>query len=164
VLRPWRYGDEPALSREANDREIWISLRDRFPHPYTLEAAAMWVASTLGVDPPRNLAIEIEGQVAGGVGLVRHDDVHRFSAEVGYWLGRRHWGRGIATEALTAFTSWAFATFDLHRLYAHAFATNPASARVLAKAGYRLEGTARDGAYKDGRFVDVAVYARLRSD
>jgi len=164
VLRPWRYGDEPALAREANDREIWRALRDRIPHPYPQDAAAMWVASTLGVDPPQHLAIEVDGEVAGGVGLYRGDDVHRYSAEVGYWLGRRHWGRGIATEALTAFTAWAFTTFDLGRLYASAFATNPASGRVLAKAGYRLEGIARAGAFKDGRFVDVAVYARLRTD
>ena len=90
-------------------------------------------------------------------------DVERVSAEIGYWLGESCWGRGIVTEALRAVTAEAFRRFELRRIYALPFADNPASVRVLEKAGYVLEGRLRQSAIKDGQIRDQLLYATYRS-
>ncbi|WP_338868688.1 GNAT family N-acetyltransferase [Myxococcus stipitatus] len=163
VLRPWRKGDEASLVRHANDRAVWLNLRDRFPHPYTPEDAAWWVSHAGGEEPPTNLAIEVEGEAVGSIGLIPGTDIERRSAEVGYWLGQSLWGRGLAASALKGFCHWAFERYDYLRLFAVPFADNVASCRVLEKAGFQREGLIRRGAVKDGVVHDQALYARLRT-
>ncbi len=160
-LRPFRDGDQASLVRYANNRKIWINLRDRFPHPYTPANADAWIQEVAGAYVPVQCAIEIEGEVVGGIGITLQDDVHRRSAEIGYWLGEPFWGRGVMTEAVRAFTAYAFSTFDLCRIYATVFEWNHASARILEKAGYVLEGRLRKSVTKDGRTIDQFMYARV---
>lgn len=163
VLRPWRQGDEEDLVRHANNRNVWINLRDAFPYPYRPEDAREWVQrAVFASEPLANLAIEHAGEAIGNVGLVAMQDVARFTAEVGYWLGEAFWGRGFATEALRRFSQYAFDSFRFERLEAWVFDSNPASGRVLEKAGYRYEATLRRNAYKEGRFRDCHVYSRFR--
>jgi [ribosomal protein S5]-alanine N-acetyltransferase len=162
-LRPWRMADEEALVRHANNRKVWINLRDHFPHPYTREHAREWIGRSLAAPSPQtNLAIEHAGEFIGSIGLVPLSDVSRFTAEVGYWIGEAFWGRGFAAEALRRFTDYAFESFSFERLEGWVFATNPSSARVLEKAGYEYEATLRRSAFKDGQFLDCHVYVRFR--
>jgi hypothetical protein len=98
ILRGWQGGDEPSLARHANDREIWLNLRDRFPHPYSLADAEEWVRFASAQQPRVNFAIEVAGEAVGGISLMLQEDVERVSAEVGYWLGRSFWGRGIGNQ------------------------------------------------------------------
>jgi RimJ/RimL family protein N-acetyltransferase len=149
--------------RYANNRKIWLNLRDIFPHPYTQAEAEQWIVireSSGG--PATNFAIELQGEAVGGIGCRLLDDVHHKTAEIGYWLGEPFWGRGIATVALKQTTDYAFPTFSLERLQASVFEWNLASARVLEKAGYVLEGRLRRSIFKDGRLADSLLYARLR--
>lgn len=162
TLRPWRPGDETSLVRHANDRTIWLCLRDRFPHPYGLRHARAWIATRASAKPVSQLAIVVDGAAVGGIGLTIGDDVHRRSAEIGYWLGRAFWGRGIMTRAVRAATAYAFATFDLCRIWAGVFEGNRASMRVLEKAGYTPEGRLRKHVTKAGRTLDEFVYAVVR--
>jgi RimJ/RimL family protein N-acetyltransferase len=163
ILRPWRFSDADAIVRHANNRKIWLNLRDRFPHPYTEADAHAWLAlRAADSGHPHGFAIEFEGEAIGGIGLEFLSDVHRKSAELGYWLGESMWGRGFATLAVRAITDYAFATFELHRVQAMVFQWNPASARVLEKAGYMLEGRLRNYIFKDDRIGDALIYARLR--
>jgi ribosomal-protein-alanine N-acetyltransferase len=162
LLRPWQRGDEAALVRHANNRKVWLNLRDLFPHPYRLEDAEWWVGHASSEQPVTNLAIEVDGEAVGGIGLVLGTDVARYSAEVGYWLGESVWGRGIATAALETFCGHAFSRFALLRLFALPFADNAASCRVLEKVGFLREGVLRQCAVKDGRVLDQVMYARLR--
>jgi RimJ/RimL family protein N-acetyltransferase len=161
-IRSWRTGDEPSLARHANSRNVWLNVRDRFPHPYTLEHAKEWVAMASAAEPETQFAIEVNGEAAGGIGLFLQQDVERYSAEIGYWLGEQYWGRGIVTAAVRRFTEYGFETFGLCRIYASVFAWNQASARVLEKAGYELEGRLRQASVKDGRVVDGLLYATVR--
>ena len=135
-IRQWRDGDEESLAKYANNRNIWINLKDGFPHPYTVEDGVAWVQLQKDRDPVQGFTIATADEVIGGIGIRLQEDVHRGSAEIGYWLGEPFWGRGIATRALRALTDYAFANFDLVRLYATVFEWNPASARVLEKAGF----------------------------
>ncbi|WP_437678626.1 GNAT family N-acetyltransferase [Sorangium sp. So ce131] len=165
TLRPWTPADADALARSANDRRIWANLRDRFPHPYTRADAEGWIAFCAGrPDPGENLAIVVAGEVAGAIGLERFGDVHRHTAEIGYWLGAAYWGRGLATEAVVALTRYGFESLELERIQAPVFDWNVASARVLEKAGYTLEGRMRRHVVKDGRLADALLYARIRED
>ena len=165
VLRPWRPSDREALAALANDRRISINLRDLFPYPYGVEDADRFIAMAQSLVPPTSFAIEASGQLAGGIGYTLHTDVERVAAEVGYWIGVPFWGRGIATEAVRLVTATAFARHpDLRRLYALPFASNPASARVLEKAGYQREGVMRQSAIKDGVVQDQWLYAILRHE
>jgi RimJ/RimL family protein N-acetyltransferase len=161
-LRPFRDGDQASIARYANNRHVWINLRDRFPHPYTRADADAWVQQVAGQDPPMQCGVEVEGEVVGGIGLTLQEDVHRRSAEIGYWLGEPFWGRGIMSEVVPAFTAYAFATFDVCRLYATVFEWNPSSARILEKAGYVLEGHLRKSVTKDGWTIDQLLYALVR--
>jgi RimJ/RimL family protein N-acetyltransferase len=161
-IRSWRAGDEVSLAKHADNRQIWLNVRDRFPHPYTLAAAEWWVANMPAADPETQFAIEVDGEAAGGVGLFLQEDVSRFTAEIGYWLGEAHWGRGIMTAVVRRFTDYGFATFDLNRIYANVFAWNTGSVRVLEKAGYAFEGCQRRATVKDGQVVDNLIYAVVR--
>lgn len=151
-----------SLVRHANNYAVWRSLRDAFPHPYTLADAHRWVRTASSSDPPTHLAIVVSGQAVGGIGLTMGDDVYRQTAELGYWLGEAYWGRGIMTEAVRAFTEWAFDTFDLSRIAARVFDGNPGSVRVLEKCGYRFEGRFARAVVKEGRTLDELVYANIR--
>jgi [ribosomal protein S5]-alanine N-acetyltransferase len=163
TLRPWRVGDEASLVANANNRRVWRNL-SRLPHPYTHADADAWISRARVQSPPTDFAIEVDGAAVGGIGIEIGRDVFYRSAEVGYWLGERWWGRGIASEALRAVTEYAFATFDLCRLHAGVFEWNPASMRVLEKAGYTLEARHRKNVTKDGETIDRLVYALVRSD
>lgn len=164
-IRFWQPSDREALAAIADDRRIWLNLRDAFPHPYGLADADRFIDLARRMSPPTYYAIEAGGALAGGIGYVLHGDVERGSAEVGYWLGVAFWGRGIATQALRLLNGEAFTRQpELRRLYALPFASNAASARVLEKAGYRREALLRESAVKDGVIQDQWLYALLRSE
>jgi RimJ/RimL family protein N-acetyltransferase len=88
--------------------------------------------------------------------------VHRHTATLGYWLGEDFWGRGIMTEAVAALTDFSFRNFPLRRISAEVFANNPASARVLEKAGFIFEACLKNNVIKDGEILDSLVYVRTR--
>jgi len=162
TVRNWKWRDRESIVWHANNRNVWINLRDRFPYPYTDGDAKRWLDSVVGIQPETNFAIVAGGEAIGGIGFAIQHDVAYRSAEIGYWLGEEFWGRGIATEALVAVTEYAFSSFNLCRIYALAFAWNPASARVLEKAGYIFEGRLRKSVTKDGQTIDQLLYATIR--
>ena len=101
-IRAWRPGDRAALVRHANNRKVWRMLRDQFPHPYTTADADAWIAVADAQNPLTSFAIVADGAAVGGIGIVLHTDIHRRTAELGYWVGEAFWNRGIATGFLSA--------------------------------------------------------------
>lgn len=165
MIREWHDADAPELAVQANDRRVWLGLRDAFPHPYSLDDAHAFIRLAQGMSPQSFLAIVVDGRIAGGIGYVLKHDVERIGAEVGYWLGHAYWGRGLATASLRELTRLAFSRHpELRRLWAVPFAGNPASSRVLEKAGFVCEGRLRQSAIKDGHVHDQFMYALLRGD
>ncbi|MGA2398058.1 MAG: GNAT family protein [Steroidobacteraceae bacterium] len=161
IVRRFLATDAKSVASAANDRRIWLQLRDFFPHPYHVADAERYIGRVAVVDPPLSLVITVDGRAAGSVGLQPMTDVNRRTAEIGYWIGAAFWGRGIATEAVTLVTDWAFGAHGFLRIFAQPFAGNLASRRVLEKVGYELEGTMRCSAVKDGEVRDQCMYARL---
>ena len=161
-VRSLRDTDALELARNADNRKVWLQLRDRFPHPYKIDDARRYIAAARRADSETKFAITVGGLAVGTIGVTLGKDVERCSAEVGYWIGEPYWGRGIATRVLVEFTRFAFEAYGLERLYAVVFASNAASCRVLEKAGYRLEGRMLRSAIKDGTVQDTCLYAILR--
>ncbi|MBX9878460.1 MAG: GNAT family N-acetyltransferase [Candidatus Obscuribacterales bacterium] len=162
TIREWRRQDEVPVLVHANDKDIWINLTDRFPYPYTRKDSRDWIEYNLRLEKPMNFAIEVDGEPVGGIGIGIREDVRRLTAEIGYWLGKNYWGRGIVTEALTAFSDYCFKNYNLCRLEASVFEWNPASMRVLEKAGYEREACLKRAGVKDGKIIDLILYAKVR--
>jgi RimJ/RimL family protein N-acetyltransferase len=158
-LRPPVPSDAGSLALHANDRDIWLNLRDRFPHPYSEQDAEEYIATIVDQSPVTSFVIIIDGKAVGGIGLTPGHDIERYTAEIGYWLGRAYWGTGVMTDAVRAITDYAFAELKLLRVFAVPFVRNPPSARVLQKAGYSKEGLMRASAVKDGTLLDQWMYA-----
>lgn len=162
-IRHWRVRDDAALVRHGDNRNVWIQLMDRFPHPYTAEDARAWIRLCRATRKPTHFAIDVNGEAVGGIGYQVREDVFRCTASIGYWLGEAFWGRGIVTEALRAMVRHIFESHaDVLRIEAQVFSTNAASMRVLEKNGFQREGVLRRAVVKGGRTFDVHVFARLR--
>ena len=160
TIRTWRIEDAESLVKHADNRAVSINLRDRFPSPYTIQDAKNFLDRIVGEQRPKNFCIAIDGMAAGGIGLDLGEDVHRYTAELGYWLGEEFWGRGIMSEAVPPFVDYCFKEFSLKRVFAMPHSNNPASARVLEKAGFVFEGRLRNNVIKDGQILDSLLYAK----
>jgi [ribosomal protein S5]-alanine N-acetyltransferase len=153
-IRPWQLNDAPALALLANDVRIWNHVRDYFPHPYALTDAQTFIAMNINKEPLLNFAIEADGQLAGGIGLILHDDVYRLNAETGYWVGAPFTGKGVASKALQLITAYAFSNFNIIKLHARVFSFNTASMRVLANCGFTEEAVHKNAVIKNGKIYD----------
>ena len=164
LLRPWRMTDRDALIPLANNPKVWRNMHDTFPHPYTEDAAKEWLSRQTSAPPPRTaFAIEVDGHLAGGIGFDVLPLIYRVTALMGYWLGEPFWGRGIASDACSLMRDYIFENFpDIHRIQSVVYEWNPASMRVLEKSGFTKEGCMRKAAIKDGKIIDVALYAITR--
>jgi RimJ/RimL family protein N-acetyltransferase len=162
TIRSWRLDDAESLTKHANNRKVWLALRDLFPHPYTIQDAHEFLQRAISEQPTTKFCIEVDGIAVGGIGVRLGQDVHRHTASLGYWLGETFWQRGIMSEAVAALTDFCFDNFPLRRISAEAFANNPASVRVLQKTGFSLEARLKKNVIKDGKFLDSLLYAKTR--
>ncbi len=163
-IRAWRIEDAPSLAKYADNRNIWINLRDGFPRPYTLQDAQSLISRATGADPETLFAIATQSEAIGSIGLMIGKDVHRFTAEIGYWLAEPFWGRGIMTRAVEVLVAYGIQDLGLHRIFAEPYTTNPASAIVLEKAGFIREGILRSSVFKDGKVLDQFMYSYVALD
>ncbi len=161
-IRDWVAKDAGSIAKYANNRKIARWLRDRFPHPYLRSDAEMFLSVVAQQDPRTTFAIATQDEAIGGIGLEFGADVHRFTAELGYWLGEPFWGRGIVTDAVRCFTAWAFENFEVHRIYSAVFEGNHGSVRVLEKSGFQREGCLQASVFKNGRIMNQLLYARIK--
>jgi [ribosomal protein S5]-alanine N-acetyltransferase len=153
--------DAPAVAEHLQERQIYENTL-RIPWPYGLADAQAWLADAeAGAGAHGVLAIrEPGGRMIGATGF--HEVVPAHRAEVGYWLARPFWGRGLMTRVVAAMVRRAWDELGLVRLQAEVFAHNRASMRVLEKNGFVREGVLRKHVLKDGRFIDAVLYARVR--
>jgi [ribosomal protein S5]-alanine N-acetyltransferase len=163
TLRPFRKSDVKSLVKNISDKAIARNMLS-IPYPYAIKDANDWINSVRNMARRKNptslsFVIEIDGECAGGIGLSKIQD-HK--AEIGYWLGRAYWGKGIMSGVVKELTRYGFAELGLRRIYAIAFTHNKGSIRVLEKAGYRFEGTLRKSEKKNGKLVDVHLYAKVK--
>ena len=160
-LRDWAESDYDSMVRHGNNRLVWRNLKDSFPHPYTHADAVWWVQHVATLSEDVHLAVDLAGEAIGGIGYGGKQGNYVRTAHFGYWLGQAHWGQGIATAAARALKAHAFATSRFVRLEAPVYEWNPASMRVLEKAGFVREGVLRKSCLKDGQLIDQVMYAAI---
>jgi len=158
-LREFREADVVRLSALANDYEIWRRVTDLFPRPYDREAGLRWVLRQADSDPPQNLAIAGPDGLVGGVGVMISDIPNfRHDGEIGYWLGRPYWGRGLTSAAVKAFCAWAAPVHQLVRFTARVYEGNERSINVLRACGFEEEGLLHNAVKKEGNLLDLYIY------
>ena len=102
--------------------------------------------------------------MVGSIGIFRQGNIHRQTAELGYYIAEEYWGKGIMTEAVKQICGFVFDKSDIIRIYAEPFAYNGASCHVLEKAGFQYEGTLRSNAVKNGEIIDMKMYSLLKTE
>ncbi|MGP0630052.1 GNAT family N-acetyltransferase [Nitrospina sp. 32_T5] len=162
-VRRFRGGDAESIARHANNYRIWKQLRDWFPHPYTREDAEGFLDQVTREYPPRTFAIATESEAIGTIGCQPGQDVHRYSAELGFWLAEPYHGRGIMTGVVQTFSDHLLAGGEWIRLWAGVFSNNAASMRVLEKAGFVREGVLQASVVKDGEVLDQHLFGKIKS-
>lgn len=163
-IRKWQKTDAPELAKALFNKKVQDNLRDGLPYPYTEENALEYIESIQKADENDVFvfAVVADGKVVGNVGVERQKNVHRLTAELGYYLDEEYWGKGIMTEAVKELCAYVFDVSDIVRIFAVTYADNVASCRVLEKAGFLLEGVLKKAAIKNGVIKDLKTYALLR--
>lgn len=164
-IRKWELADAKDLAAALSNTKIQDNLRDGLPYPYTEQDGIDYISAMLSADENDTFAfaITVEEKVIGSIGVFRQGNIHRQTAEVGYYIAEEYWGKGIMTEAIKQVCKYVFDKSDIIRIYAEPFAYNVASCRVLEKAGFQYEGTLRKNAIKNGKVIDMKMYSLLRT-
>ena len=162
-IRAWNFSDAKVLPVILSDNGIRDHLRDGLPYPYTEKDGREYILAVLDADENDMFAfaVEAEGKCIGSISVTRQKNIHRLTGELGYYIARKYWGKGIMTEAVKQICRYVFDKSDIIRIYAEPFAFNVASCRVLEKAGFSYEGTLRRNAIKNGKLVDMKMYSLL---
>ena len=165
-IRKWELADAKALASILSNKKIQDNLRAGLPFPYTEQDGVDYISAMLSAEENDTFAFAVtaDGKVVGSIGAFRQGNIHARTAELGYYLAEEYWGNGLMTEAVRQLCAYVFAHSDILRIYAEPFAYNIGSQRVLEKAGFQYEGTLRSNAFKNGRILDMKMYARLREN
>ena len=166
AIREWRAEDQAALAALLNNKKILDNLRDGLPYPYTERDAGEFIRAMRASDRTKTFAFAITAgdALAGSIGVFRCENIHARTAEMGYYIGEAYWGRGLATSAVRQVRDFIFEHTDIIRIFAEPFARNTASCRVLEKAGFQLEGVLRSNAVKNGKILDMKLYASVKEE
>ncbi len=165
-IRKWELSDAKDLAIAVSNRKIQDNLRDGLPYPYTEQDGTDYISAMLSANEDETFAFAItaDNKVVGSIGVFRQGNIHRQTAELGYYVAEEYWGKGIMTEAVKQICKYTFDKSDIIRIYAEPFAYNIASCRVLEKAGFQYEGTLRSNAVKNGKVIDMKMYSLLKTE
>ena len=165
-IRKWKRSDAKDLAIALSNKRIQDNIRDGLPYPYTEQDGADYISAMLSADENEvfAFAVTVDGRAVGSIGVFRRENIHRQTAELGYYLAEEYWGKGIMTEAVTQVCKYVFEKSDVIRIYAEPFAYNAPSCRVLEKAGFQYEGTLRSNAVKNGKILDMKMYSLLKTE
>jgi len=162
LLREWKLSDAERLVALANNENLAKTLLDSFPQPYTMENAVDWIEHCQNEKKSLLLAIEYQGNFVGGIGAHFKEDIQRYNVELGYWVGEPYWGKGIITHSINEFSEYLFKNHKINRIYGEVFEQNVGSAIALEKCGFEKEATLKKAAYKNGYFIDLFIYSKLK--
>lgn len=166
AIRQWRLSDAGDLAKLLNNQKIMDNLRDGLPFPYTVKDAEEFIGAMLAADLEKTFAfaITVDDKAVGSIGVFRCENIHFRTAEMGYYIGEPYWGKGIMTSAVRQTCQYIFEHTDIIRIFAEPFSHNTASCRVLEKAEFTFEGLLRSNAVKNGRVLDMKMYALVKED
>lgn len=165
-IRKWKLTDAKDIAVALSNKKIQDNLRDGLPYPYSEQDGIDFISSMLSANEDETFAfaITLDDKVIGSIGVFRQQNIHRQTAEMGYYIAEEHWGKGIMTDAVKQICEYVFKNSDILRIYAEPFSYNTGSCRVLEKAGFQYEGTLRKNAVKNGKVIDMKMYSLLREE
>ncbi|NBH14868.1 N-acetyltransferase [Lachnospiraceae bacterium] len=163
-IRKWELSDARDLAVALSNKKVQDNLRDGLPYPYTEQDGRDFISAMLSADENETFAfaITVDSIAIGSIGIFRQGNIHRRTAELGYYIAEEYWGKGIMTEAVRQICEYVFRKSDIIRIFAEPFAYNIASCRVLEKAGFQYEGTLRSNALKNGKAIDMKMYSKIK--
>lgn len=159
TIRKWSTDDIENLVQYANNKNISDKLADAFPFPYTKEFGTNFIERVSTESPTKIFAITLNDKAIGSIGVFPATDIHRKNADIAYWIAEPFWGQGIAVKAIALIIDYAFQTFDISRIYAKPYGSNPNSHKVLEKAGFKLEATLENAVYKNQQYLNELIYS-----
>ncbi len=163
-VRPIVEDDAKRIAKYANNIKIWLNLRDYFPYPYAIDDAHAFIKMVQSPSPNKIFAIANNEGFIGVVGIHPLTDIYNCTAELGYWIGEPHWGKGHVTRAVEWMVNYTWQTTNIVRIEAGVFDYNPASMKVLEKCSFYKEGVRKKRLIKDGRLSDEHMYVTFRPD
>lgn len=148
-----------------NNKNIQNNLRDGLAYPYTKNDAIDFIQAMLNSNKDTTFAFAIISgeKVVGSIGVFRQDNIHKLTAEMGYYIAEPFWGKGLGTNAVKQVSNYIFNNTDIIRIFAEPFAYNTASCKILEKSGFVFEGTLRSNAIKNGQIVDMKMYSLIKT-
>ena len=166
AIRKWRLSDAGDLASALSNPKVLNNLRDGLPYPYTERDAEEYIRSMLSADENSTFAfaITLDDRCIGSIGAFRQGNIHGRTAELGYYLAEEYWGQGLMTQAIKKLCKWVFTNTDVLRIFAEPFSYNTGSCRALEKAGFHYEGLLRNNAVKNGKLLDMKLYALTRDE
>jgi len=165
-IRKWKLTDAKDIAVALSNKNVQDNLRDGLPYPYSEQDGMDFISSMLSANETETFAfaITLDDKAIGSIGVFRQQNIHRQTAEMGYYIAEVYWGNGIMTDAVKQICEYVFENSDILRIYAEPFAYNAGSCRVLEKAGFQYEGTLRNNAIKNGKVIDMKMYSLLRGE
>ena len=165
-IRKWKLTDAKNIAVALSNKKIQDNLRDGLPYPYTEQDGIDFISSMLSANEDETFAfaITLDDKAIGSIAVFRQQNIHRQTAEMGYYIAEEYWGKGIMTDAVKQICEYVFKNSDILRIYAEPFAYNAGSCRVLEKAGFQYEGTLKNNAVKNGKVLDMKMYSLLREE
>ncbi len=161
-LKQWDIKDKDLLVNLCNsvDRKY---LSNRLPYPYTNESAEWWLNRVEGIDGKDGIfrAIVVDGEYIGNISVELKEDVYQKDCEIGYFLLDEHAGKGIMTQAVSLICELSFSQLDILRISGLIYEPNVASAKILERNGFILEGTLRNAVFKNGNVYNLKMYGKV---
>ena len=163
-LREYEERDASANHRYANNPNVARYLFETFPSPYTLKHSRWWTSVGYKELSGIHMAIDLNGECIGSIGVTPGEMEDRYAWEIGYWVGQPHWQKGYGSEALRRMSEFAFQDTDAKCLFAPVPAPNKASMRILKKCGFELEGVYVCAVFREseGGFLDEHIFAKIK--
>lgn len=167
VLRKPALSDADSITEHIKDKAVlkWLLVP---PYPYRKKDAMEFIRSRQNERRTRKsytFGISLKGE-KDIIGIIDLSDIdwHDRKAEIGYWIGKRFWGKGLMTEAINLTARFGFSELKLNKIYARVFEGNIASMKALEKNNFRHEGILRKEVIKYGRWIDEYYYGLLKSE
>ncbi|MEE9361143.1 MAG: GNAT family protein [Cellulophaga sp.] len=161
-FKPHRIDFAKEFAKMKNVPEILDNGYDKTPNPYTEKDAVEFINKEIGKKPEERFLIYWNNELAGEIGVTIKEDVFRLNAEIGYFISKKYWGKGLASQAVKKMTAYTFEHFDVVRIVAGVFYFNKSSMRVLEKNGYYLESVRKNAVIKKGEIMDDYIWVKLK--
>ena len=159
-LRTFKQKDKDKLLHILNDRNITQYLSTKIPEPYTSLNADWWISE--GSNQSIIRAIEIDSELVGCIGVNQGEFEYARSGELGYWLAKEYWRKGIMVQAVNQVVTDIYNSTEIVRIFASVFSENIGSMKLLEKCGFELEAIHKKAIYKSNRFYDNHVFVKLK--